>query len=171
MKNVTEDERYENAINAWVVRHTVGFAHDVEDGAIAGGSGVLVRCGKIGGILTCAHVLDDILRHAENNRAGNVGIVTNGPSDTRYQRIHMKLADFKALPMVIKRATAEAELGSDLGFVRLPENTMSSLEAIGSSLNLDLQKPMRGHALCATTHMLDLAVRISSARIRRRDNR
>jgi len=147
MKNVTGDKRYEDAISAWIVRHTVGFAHDTDDGAIAGGSGVLVRCRKIGGILTCAHVLDDILSHAKSNRDGKIGIVANGSSGSLLQRVHMKLSDFKSLPMIVKRGGVaterEQELGPDLGFVRLPETTMSALEAIGSALDLDQQKTMR----------------------------
>src|SRR5258708_37404765 len=99
------DKRYEDFVAAWVVRHTVGFALVTDDRVIAGGFGVLVRCGQVGGILTCAHVLDDILGHANRNRDGRIGIIANGPSDQKNQCINMRLADFKALPMIVKRAT------------------------------------------------------------------
>lgn len=163
MKNITGDKHYEKLVDAYVARHTVGFAHDTPDGSVAGGSGVLVRIGKIGGILTCAHVISDILAHADRSPSGNVGIVANGPSGARLQAIKMRLSEFKGLARIVLRGRTgtekDLELGPDLGFIQLPESTMASLEAIGSALNLRGQKAShRQPAPPQATEALTLAV-------------
>jgi hypothetical protein len=44
---------------------TVGFVALGKDRALSRGSGTLVRFGNVAGIMTCAHVLDEVLTESE----------------------------------------------------------------------------------------------------------
>jgi hypothetical protein len=98
----------------------------VEDVASAG-SGTLVTVGSIHGILTAAHVIDALPRQ------GPVGIITRVDESLRLQAMKIEMA--LAVPVVI-RAETFGKLGPDLGFLRLPRDSIGWLTAKNSFYNL-----------------------------------
>jgi hypothetical protein len=110
---------------------TVGFAtlhvHDRTEDAIAAGSGTLVTIGSIAGILTAAHVLQNL-----PNR-GEVALLLFPGNERRLQKqtIDMALAD-----KVMLAAATSGSSGPDLGFLRLPEVNIKNLRATNSFFNI-----------------------------------
>src|SRR5436190_14729573 len=95
---------------------TIGFATlsvkgNVED-AVCAGSGTLVTVGSLHGILTAAHVLDNL------PAKGQVGLVTHADDPSRFQKqsITMEHTD-----SVLMRGATFDRKGPDLGFLRLPQ--------------------------------------------------
>jgi hypothetical protein len=98
---------------------TIGFATlsvkgNVEDARCAG-SGTLVTVGSLYGILTAAHVLDNL------PKKGQVGLVTHADDPSRFQKqvIAMEHTD-----SVVMRGTTFDQKGPDLGFLRLPQESV-----------------------------------------------
>jgi len=119
--------------DASAARFTVGFARHppIRDAGNCFGSGILVRYRNVAGILTCAHVV-------EQARAQDaIAIIANGVRDGQKQSTTV---NFRSLRHHIVRGNGSEEDGPDLGFVQLPVITMSALQAIGSTLNLDMQQ-------------------------------
>lgn len=147
-RSTIEDRLYEDLLDTYVARHSVAFFHERAEGAVAAGSGTLVRCGPVEGVLTCAHILSDILRHAEREPSAKIGITICSASTARLQAVGMCLFQFAGLQKIIIRGDPDSELGRqngpDLGFVRLPPNIMSSLASIGSVLDLAAQALLEG---------------------------
>jgi len=143
MTNVADDERYQTLVASHIQYYGIHFAFDDESGSIPGGSGVLVRHGDIGGIVTCAHVLQLALERSAVRHPGSVSFVVGRPNESSLQNIHMQVSEFAKCPMAIVQGLTdtkqEQELGPDLGFVQLPELVMSSLAALGSILQMDKQ--------------------------------
>lgn len=119
--------------DASVAHFTVGFARHppLRDAGNCFGSGILVRYRKVAGILTCAHVVE------QARDQGSIAIVANGVRDSQKQSITVQ---FQSLRYHVVRGSGPEEVGPDLGFVQLPVITMSALQAIGSTLNLDVQQ-------------------------------
>ncbi len=98
---------------------TIGFATlsvqgHVED-AVCAGPGTLVTVGSLYGILTAAHVLGNL------PTKGQVGLVTHADDPSRFQKqiIMMEHTD-----SVIMRGKAFDQKGPDLGFLRLPQQSI-----------------------------------------------
>ena len=111
---------------------TVGFGnlHVVQDGVAdisSAGSGTLTTIGSIHGILTAAHVIDAL------PKKGPVGIITYGGDSGRLQPFTIEMAN--ATPVVIRK-DAFTVLGPDLGFLRLPSESVGWLTAQNSFYNL-----------------------------------
>lgn len=109
---------------------TIGFIGLRDDGptAVPIGSGTFARLGSISGVLTCAHVIDQLKRERL------VGVV-HFASERRLTGLRF---DPGAMEFV-KRGPSETAEGPDIGFIRLPEEVTSELGAIASTLNLDKQ--------------------------------
>jgi hypothetical protein len=114
-----------------IANFTIGFATlsvkgNVED-AVCAGSGTLVTVGSLHGILTAAHVLDNL------PAKGQVGLVTlaNDPSQFQKQVITMEHTD-----SVLMRGAIFDRKGPDLGFLRLPQESIGWLAAKNSFYNL-----------------------------------
>jgi hypothetical protein len=110
---------------------TIGFATlsvqgHVED-AVCAGSGTLVTVGSLYGILTAAHVLGNL------PTKGQVGLVTHADDPSRFQKqiIMMEHTD-----SVIMRGKAFDQKGPDLGFLRLPQQSIGWIAAKNSFYNL-----------------------------------
>jgi hypothetical protein len=118
-------------ISKAISHFAIGFGHlRVENGVEniqSAGSGTLVTVGSIHGILTAAHVIDALPRQ------GPVGIITRVDESLRLQA--MKIEMGLAVPVVI-RAETFGKLGPDLGFLRLPPDSIGSLTAKNSFCNL-----------------------------------
>jgi hypothetical protein len=97
-----------------------------EQHAIPAGSGALVTVGSIHGILTAAHVLEELPDH------GEVGLIrfTNNPTIQR-QTIDMSLAE----KLTIRGNGTEIE-GPDIGFLRLASPQAGTLNATNVFFNL-----------------------------------
>jgi hypothetical protein len=110
---------------------TIGFATlsvqgNVED-AVCAASGTLVTVGSLHGILTAAHVLGNL------PTKGQVGLVTHADDPTRFQKqvIMMEHTD-----SVVMRGKAFDQKGPDLGFLRLPQQSIGWIAAKNSFYNL-----------------------------------
>jgi hypothetical protein len=111
--------------------YTIGFVklevhHNVED-AIGAGSGTLVSVGKVRGILTAAHVLDNLPDR------GEVGIVEYKGESIHYRKRTIEMAN---TAKIVLRGETFGPDGPDLGFLRLARETVGWFEAIGSFYNL-----------------------------------
>jgi hypothetical protein len=123
---------------------TVSFKGTVEE-AVCAGSGTLVTIGPLFGILTAAHVIEAL------PKTGEVGLVVGIEDPSKFQRqtILMEHTDSVVMPGV-----RSPEVGPDLGFLRLPEETIGWLKAQRSFYNLlrrqeDVlanKEPTRSHA-------------------------
>ena len=110
---------------------TIGFATlsvqgNVED-AVCAGSGTLVTVGSMHGILTAAHVLDNLPTR------GQVGLVTHADDPSRFQKqtITMEHTD-----SIVMRGKTFDQKGPDLAFLRLPQESIGWIAAKNSFYNL-----------------------------------
>jgi hypothetical protein len=136
--------------------YTIGFVklevhNNVED-AIGSGSGTLVSVGKVRGILTAAHVLDNLPDR------GTVGIVEYRGESIHYRKRTIEMAD---TTKILLHGDAFGPDGPDLGFLRLAGETVGWFEAIGSFYNLlkhrsDVSQPAPSqHSTDAIVGMID----------------
>jgi hypothetical protein len=111
--------------------YTIGFVklevHNRVEDAIGAGSGTLVSVGKVYGILTAAHVLDNLPDR------GTVGVVEYRNEGLHYRKRTIEMADTAKITL---RAGDFGPDGPDLGFLRLAAETVGWFEAIGSFYNL-----------------------------------
>ena len=105
---------------------TVSFKGTVEE-AVCAGSGTLVTVGSSYGILTAAHVIEAL------PKAGEVGLVIGIEDPSKFQRqtIRMEHTDSAMI-----RGVAYPQVGPDLAFLRLPEETIGWLKAQRSFYNI-----------------------------------
>lgn len=122
-----------------IVNFTVGFmritTHDGTEEATPAGSGVLVTLESAHGILTAAHVLENL---SVRDKIGNVRF-TDAARAIRRQTVDV--ADTQRL--VLAASTGSPE-GPDLGFLLLPHRMVEALKATNVFLNLGR---IRGSAL------------------------
>ncbi|BCH26115.1 hypothetical protein [Mesorhizobium sp. L-8-3] len=92
---------------------------------IPAGTGTLAKVGSIHGVLTAAHVLDELPKH------GKVGIVriTNRPDQPQKLKIDMELTD----RLLIGIAPFNKQSGPDLGFLKLHGDVVGWLGAKGGN--------------------------------------
>ena len=101
------------------------------------GSGTLLSIRGIDGILTAAHVWDDILKRKTNESLYEVGLLQFPVRSTQAQRLRLRLDHVEAL--MIGSPPFDTESGPDLAFVRLPIATANALKADSSFANFDKQ--------------------------------
>lgn len=120
-------------IDANISSYTVGFL--LIDGSIPRplGSGTLVRCKSIQGILTCGHVL------VELPTGGDFGIAQFGLPQGRDQRMRISGSTTVANAVNFYAPPLTKE-GPDLAFIPIPSAEFANLKAKGSVLDLDLGK-------------------------------
>ncbi|MFY9830667.1 MAG: hypothetical protein WCD75_02625 [Rhodoplanes sp.] len=114
---------------------TVGFVRlsireGVED-AESAGSGSLISVGPIKGILTAAHVLE----HLPDQ--GDVGLVWYIGPPPRFRRPTINMQQTQKL---LVGGEASGPSGPDLGFLRLPPQSVAMLEAVLSFYNLSKRR-------------------------------
>lgn len=118
-------------IESIVGRSTVGFVDLGERSVSSMGSGTLVTFGSIGGILTCAHVLERVIKRKE------IGVVVFPARQAAFQALRV---DLSKTSLVTLREPPWSEAGPDLGFLHLPPILMSSLSSIASVINVEKQR-------------------------------
>jgi hypothetical protein len=125
-------------LDAAIARFTVSFVS--VDAAELLGSATLVKCKRIGGFLTCGHVLRKRLeQHKE------VGLVLFPAASKSIQRIKLDVS-IMGPPAIVYFDNAEDWQGCDLAFLPLPPVLMADVEAKGSAVDLRLHAERAGHA-------------------------
>jgi hypothetical protein len=134
-------------------RSTVGFVRIRDDSPSSLGSGTLIRFGNIIGVLTCAHVLEALLKEAE------IGILCFPVRATQIQTLRLLIAATDSIS--IGSAPWDAR-GPDLGFVRLPSAIIGDIERVATIANGDRQRqnilagePTPTRHFCAVTGVVD----------------
>jgi hypothetical protein len=116
---------------AGIASFTVGFVklhvHGLVEDAVGAGSGTLVSIGNVRGILTAAHVLEHL------PSKGAVGIVEFLGETVHHRKRVIEMADTKK---VIIGGEACAPHGPDLGFLRLPHESIGWLTGTNSFYDL-----------------------------------
>lgn len=118
-------------ISQEITNFTIGFAklvvqNQVEDG-VGAGSGTLAVLGQVHGILTAAHVLENL------PNTGSVGLVRYLNENGRYQKQTINMDGATKLTI---QAAEFGMNGPDLGFLRLPIDSLGWLKAINSFYEL-----------------------------------
>ncbi len=114
-----------------IANYTIGFAkllvQDRVEDAVCSGSGTLVFAGRVFGILTAAHVLNEL------PESGKVGLVTLAGQERQFRKLTIEMSETKRITIRAKDFSPD---GPDIGFLRLPENSVGWLQAINSFYNL-----------------------------------
>jgi hypothetical protein len=105
---------------------TVRVQNDIEE-AVCAGSGSLVTIGSLHGMLTAAHVLDALPKQ------GAVGVVLRVKSNEEF---HKHVITMEHTDSVTIRGREFRHLRPDVGFLRLPNETIGWLKAKSSFYNL-----------------------------------
>jgi hypothetical protein len=109
---------------------TIGFVKPVGDRGVPLGSGTLLSFGRFDGILTAAHVLDEIAK------AGEIGILEFPVRREQMQRLRIK---FDNLDYVRIGNAPYDVCGPDLAFLKLPTSTATALKANSSFVSFAKQ--------------------------------
>lgn len=134
-------------------RSTVGFVRTQGDSPTSLGSGTLIRFGNVVGILTCAHVLEALLKETE------IGLLCFPVRATQIQTLRLPTAATDSIS--IGSAPWDAS-GPDLAFLRLPAAIIGDIERVATITNGDRHRqnivageptPMRH--LCAIAGIVD----------------
>jgi hypothetical protein len=102
-------------------RSTIGFVRIVYSTPSSLGSGTLIRFGSVVGILTCAHVLEALLKEQE------IGILCYPVRAAQIQTLRLPMA---ATDSVSIGAAPWNDRGPDLAFLKLPSPTISDLDRV-----------------------------------------
>jgi hypothetical protein len=142
-----------NAVWTHVGRSTVGFVHIRGNSPASLGSGTLIRFGNIVGVLTCAHVLEALLKEAE------IGILCFPVRATQMQTLRLPMA---ATESVAIGTQPWGERGPDLAFLRLPAPIIGDIERVATIANGDLhrqnivaEEPAPTRKFCAVAGVVD----------------
>lgn len=131
-------------IDAHVARYTVGIVLVRENSAQLAGSGTLISCGGIAGILTCAHVVDNLraFERAQAQAKANamIGLVCSPVIPSRHQNFQIPL---NALDEFVIGSGNLTSRGPDLAFLKLPSSAMGSLSAIASVVSIETQTELQ----------------------------
>jgi hypothetical protein len=122
---------FSEMIESNVGRFTVGFARIDRASATSMGSGTLMTFGTFGGILTCAHVLEELAQLDE------FGIVSFPVRPDQFQILRIRISDTSHVKI---GAPPWTKYGPDIGFLRLPAVTMSNLSSVASVVDASGQR-------------------------------
>lgn len=114
------------------VRCSVGFIGGRTE-RFSQGSGTLIKFGNFKGILTCAHVLDEILREEE------VGLLLFTVRPDEIQSMRLTRANLQEHTF-FRGGPSWVEQGPDLAFIRLSPDIMANIESRASVINGDRQR-------------------------------
>ena len=134
-------------------RSTIGFVR-VRDSAPASlGSGTLIRFGNIAGVLTCAHVLEALVKE------DNIGILCFPVRARQIQRLQVSISMTDSIAI---GSAPWGESGPDLAFLRLPAAVLGDIERVATIANGDLHRqniaagdPARSRKVCAIAGVVD----------------
>jgi hypothetical protein len=142
-----------NTVWTHVGRSTVGFVHIRGSSPASLGSGTLIRFGNIAGILTCAHVLEALLKEIE------IGILCFPVRATQVQALRLSMAVTDSIAI---GAPPWSEGGPDLAFLRLPVAVVDDIGRVATIANGDLHRqnilagePAPTRKFCAVAGVVD----------------
>lgn len=117
-----------------IANFSIGLAklsvHDHAEDATAAGSGTLVVIGKVFGILTAAHVVQNLPDHGELALLRFPG----KPGQIQKHTIDLSLSE-----KLVIASGSNGPTGPDLGFLRLPLVNVQNLQSTNSFLNLGIR--------------------------------
>jgi hypothetical protein len=118
-----------------LTNYTIGFVrvteHDNVEDVESLGTGTLISVGSIQGILTAAHVLEHL------PDTGNVGIALFQEDTAKFGK---RVIDMQHAEKLMIGGEASDASGPDLGFLRLPPDTVAALGAVLSFYNLSKRR-------------------------------
>lgn len=126
-----ENEKIGNQIANSVVGFVKLDANASEEFANLCGSGTLARVGSIHGIVTAAHVLEEL----PDNKEIGISLCINTLKLPRKLKVDMNYAEKLCIGTKPFHRS-----GPDLAFLKLPQNTVESLRSTSSFLNIKLRK-------------------------------
>ena len=153
-RNPNEIQRdISNIVWTYMGRSTVGFVR-IRDGAPASlGSGTLIRFGNIVGVLTCAHVLEALVKEDE------IGVLCFPVRATQIQRLQLSMAMTDSIAI---GSAPWGQSGPDLAFLRLPAAIAGDIERVATIANGEFHRqnviagdPVRTQKLCAVAGVVD----------------
>ena len=97
------------------------------------GSGTLVKCRNLRGILTCGHVFEAVATQNE------IGILLYPVVSTTRQQFKIDVPEFVS-DSIIFSATPKSADGPDLAFIPLPDQHAENLASLGTFVDLDIGK-------------------------------
>lgn len=133
-----------NLLDTHVGQFTVGLLKLNQNLPILSGSGTLVEFGSVAGVLTCAHVVDELLHfmrvEAAAGRDAELGLVCFPVRPTQRQghKVHLNLTDHLLL-----RSGSFTSRGPDIAFLKLPDASMNQLRASASVLSITRHKQLQ----------------------------
>jgi len=142
-----------NAAWTHMGRSTVGFVRTRDGAPSSLGSGTLIKFGTIVGVLTCAHVLEALLKEDE------VGILCFPVRATQIQRLLLPMATTDSIAI---GSAPWGESGPDLAFLRLPATIVGNIERLATIANGDFHRrntaagePTLTRKFCAVSGVID----------------
>ncbi|WP_417494642.1 hypothetical protein [Maricaulis sp.] len=142
------NDNLESIIDSCVSVYSVGFIRINDSDPTPLGSGTLVSCPTIQGILTCGHVL------AELPIDGAFGIAQFGRTADPDQRIQLSGKDTAAHAVKFYEKTCRE--GPDLAFIPIPVEQFAALKASSSVVDLERGKRMAVQRPEAETRPLEV---------------
>jgi hypothetical protein len=138
-------------ISRAVADFTVGLVRlvekdHVEDAACAG-SGTLVTIGSVHGILTAAHVIEEL------PAIGEVGIVLY--REMTFQKQVLRLENVEK---IVIRGNGFGPDGPDLGFLRIPHENVGWLKATSSFFNLNKRRDEHRASYAPSANYVDAVI-------------
>lgn len=142
-----------NAAWTHMGRSTVGFVRTRDSAPSSLGSGTLIKFGTIVGVLTCAHVLEALLKEDE------VGILCFPVRATQIQRLLLSMATTDSIAI---GSAPWGESGPDLAFLRLPAAIVGDIERLATIANGNIHRrniaagePALTRTFCAVSGVID----------------
>ena len=111
-----------------IAPYTMSFVVKGKSAVHPMGSGTWVNFGGIEGVLTAAHVLEELLAQEK------IGIMCYGTRSTETQSFEIDLTEAEAIRFGEAPWTRS---GPDLGFLRIPSQRLGTIKAIGSFVNAE----------------------------------
>jgi hypothetical protein len=154
IKNFVQVQRdISNAAWNHVGRSTVGFVRTRNSAPSSLGSGTLIRFGDTAGVLTCAHVLEALLKEDD------IGILCFPIRATQIQTLRLPMAMTNSIAI---GSAPWGESGPDLAFLRLPAANVGDIERVATIANGDFHRqnivagePAPTRKVCAVSGVID----------------
>ena len=115
-------------MDAAIKHSTVGFVKMASDDAISAGSGTLVRYGHVFGIITAAHVLDNIVNLKE------IGLVFFPTTSKKIQKFTISIIAGNIIRINPGNINID---GPDYGIMIIESNDATNIKAFATFLNLE----------------------------------
>jgi hypothetical protein len=126
-----------------IARHSIAFGYRRTGKFVGAGSGVLAKYRSVVGIVTCGHVLADMIANAKKYPDDELFVMPNGPADDQMNWTTLPLYGLDGHSRVIEYDSSTKHnhaLGPDIGFLGLDKDLFEKLAVRGSILDLEIQE-------------------------------